>query len=412
LDETVRLKVIVRAGGMNDPSGKEGLAHFLEHMVDEQIAMGDLGREFMRKGGHLDFTTNSRYTAFEFSIRKGPGNRRLLHSLASTAIFRPSFDQKAIDREKRIILNEKDFRSDERSAWDDVRICKTAYGEDAYQDNLGMAESIKSITADDLADFHGRYYSPANVLVSTADSSPFHEIFSDLKETWGSVPYSSPPSLPRSGVVYKGGFQHDDPDGQRHQLTNFHVAFSVPKHEGDAGKELIENVLLQYLNLSMEHEFRENGQNLYVFQAYRIPYRNQKMLAIQISSDPDRAGEILPGLSRIIADVAEGRVDRDRFATAVEAVRTTEAMERDKSRHKWDSFTPWYYHVKKTDYDYLLDRMTAADVSALAKNDMLAHRPTLVTEGDISRVQSYDEFKAMLPKPAEAETPQPDLIPA
>ena len=50
--------------------------------------------------------------------------------------------------------------------------------------------------------------------------------------------------------------------------------------------------------------------------------------------------------------------------------------------------------------------VTPADLSAMARA-MLSRPPTLVTKGDKSHIQSYEDFKAMLP----LETANPEAAP-
>jgi hypothetical protein len=160
---TASLRFVVRAGSANDPGGKEGLAHLLEHAVLQ--AHGPDGLDLLEAaraaGARLNAHTSRSATVFalDASAEVFPVlAERLLRSVTDPALQRVD-----LDRELDVVAREDDLRGEDQTVMDLVEW--TLLRGSAPTTILGSGRSRDRVRREDLASFHRTYYAPANTSV-------------------------------------------------------------------------------------------------------------------------------------------------------------------------------------------------------------------------------------------------------
>lgn len=172
----VDTELIVNVGAIHDPKGKEGLAHFLEHVVVSNT------KEFADKvdeavgfvGGYINAHTTFDRTTYTVNLPKDKLDLalRILAAQFSTIEFKSPERNKSVQKEKGIISSESYMTSS--SSYNHVfqRINEILYGKHSplTTNLIGNIESIKSIGPSDLESFYKKYYVPNNAtLVISGD---------------------------------------------------------------------------------------------------------------------------------------------------------------------------------------------------------------------------------------------------
>ena len=105
----VKVSFVVHSGAKDDPIGKEGLAHFVEHMVSKNLA-GYSQREakefFDNCGGYVEFGETSNFaTIYRFCVPLDKNN--LANALKIFGRLLITCDiKKHLDEERAVIVNE------------------------------------------------------------------------------------------------------------------------------------------------------------------------------------------------------------------------------------------------------------------------------------------------------------------
>ena len=214
-------------GGVDEPDGQTGVAHFLEHLafkgtkeigttnyaaekrvlnrLDRVFAQmktaqnkGDtekltqLSQEFTRLqalannfveqneygkivdtagGVGLNAATSADYTSYFYSF---PANKlELWMSLESERFLEPVFRE--FYKEKQVILEERRLRTDNSPLGKTIeQFLGTAFDEHPYQrPTIGYTEDIANITRENVRDFFNKYYTPNNLtMVIAGDVNP------------------------------------------------------------------------------------------------------------------------------------------------------------------------------------------------------------------------------------------------
>ena len=178
---------VVHAGSDMDPVGQEGIAHFLEHVVNRHagIPHNELEALIERTGGHARYGSTgfeaTRYKCFvpihaaeEIVGRFGNMllGEQLRHGVEiERAVIIREFDDTysfAMDREMRM--------SRQRQLFPDTALSRMACP-------LGTREALTKISLGDLQENRDRYYVPANISIVTAGGMFAHEVVEMLQKT-------------------------------------------------------------------------------------------------------------------------------------------------------------------------------------------------------------------------------------
>ncbi len=157
----VHLLITFIAGSRFDPEGKEGLAHFMEHMLlagTKTYPTKDIMAGFIEDlGGSIGASTSSDKLDINVSLGD-PHDTESAIRLVSDVLLNALFDEKTIEKERGAILRELESKKSNPSKML-VEISrplvyqKTVVG----KSNLGTAESIGSITKEDMLGFYHKF---------------------------------------------------------------------------------------------------------------------------------------------------------------------------------------------------------------------------------------------------------------
>ncbi|HCV16350.1 MAG TPA: hypothetical protein DF637_08460 [Rikenellaceae bacterium] len=165
----------IKAGTRDEKPGQNGIAHLTEHMLFKGTTSRGARRinNFLESlGGELNAYTTKEETVIHATVLKEDIAKAV--ELLSDLAFNSLFPEKELKKEKEIVLDEISSYKDTPSEqiFDDFD--EYIFGEHPLaMPILGKPKSLKSISAQDIKDFTGNYYRPANMSFSiVADIQP------------------------------------------------------------------------------------------------------------------------------------------------------------------------------------------------------------------------------------------------
>ncbi len=166
---TVTARMVVPAGMLNEPRGLRGISHLLEHMI-YRGAQNSAAQNFLAllndEGGIHNGTTSLERTEYYFNVPSDSFNKAL--SFFLEMISHPELDETHVSLEKKIINVENVLRADPGNTF-------FLYINELTEHQLD--DSIKSITREDLIQYHQQYYNPKQMtLIVTGNFKP-NELF-------------------------------------------------------------------------------------------------------------------------------------------------------------------------------------------------------------------------------------------
>jgi predicted Zn-dependent peptidase len=162
------IKVTVEVGSQNETKENNGITHFLEHMI-WQGTKNKTAEEIRLDIREINANFNA-FTCFKRTNHFVSGPRRHYEKMLKTlldVIQNPLFDDKEIERERNVILDEYKRESD-----DPNQILVGAIYNSMFKDHslgrpiIGTEENIKKFTKEQLIEYYTKYYVANNMLIS------------------------------------------------------------------------------------------------------------------------------------------------------------------------------------------------------------------------------------------------------
>lgn len=180
-----------RAGTRDEAPGHGGTAHFLEHMMfkgSPGFGPGEVDRRTQLLGGGNNAFTSHDATAYYFELAADRWRAAL--EMEADRMADLTLDAAEVERERRVILEEIAMYEDD--PWDSLsqRVEAALHAPHPYsRPVLGTPDELRATGAEELREFHRRFYAPANaVLVVAGDLGEPEAVLGAVEETFGAVP--------------------------------------------------------------------------------------------------------------------------------------------------------------------------------------------------------------------------------
>lgn len=288
--------LVVKAGGADDPQGKTGLAHYLEHLMftgTKDTPEGEYSRAIARVGGESNAFTGRDYTLYYATVARE--HLPMVMAMEADRFQNLTLDAARVAREIQVITEERNQRVDNKAAaqlleqLDAITFLNHPY----RQPIIGWAEDIATLTPDDARKFFASYYRASNMMLIVAGDVTAREVRRYAQQYYSTLP---------AGVAVARTWPKEPPL----RLTRHAVM-----EDAKARQPL---VIRQYVAPSVNEGARENATPLAVFTQYlgggssSLLYdqlvRGQKLAsAVSADYDPTVMG---PGLLRVHAIPAPG----------------------------------------------------------------------------------------------------------
>lgn len=183
-------QVWYRAGSMNEPLGKSGLSHLLEHMMfkgTEQHGPSELSMIIQRNGGTDNAYTTKDHTAY-FELM--PSDKISLPiGLEADRMKNLALDDREVMAERSVVMEERRLRYEDdpqNALYEEV--VAAAFKAHPYQRPvIGWMSDLKSIEKNDLQQYYKQHYAPNNAFVIVVGDVSTEEILKTIDETYGDL---------------------------------------------------------------------------------------------------------------------------------------------------------------------------------------------------------------------------------
>ena len=164
----------IKAGSIFEKTGEEGLAHFLEHMIfkgGNDLKEGDFDRKIEALGGSSNAATGLDDVHFHVLIPPEAVEKAL--GLLINLVLTPTFDPKAFEIEKEVVLEEISQHNDVPEEQIFQELLKMCWGNHPYGKSiLGQKSTLEKINPKKMRLFHERLYKGENCVISIAGKIP------------------------------------------------------------------------------------------------------------------------------------------------------------------------------------------------------------------------------------------------
>jgi len=280
--------ILVKAGTRDEPEGKEGLAHFIEHTLFK----GTKKRRAIQilncldaVGGELNAYTTKEVTCIHASFTQNYLDRAA--DLISDIVLHSVFPAAEIKKEKEVVAEEIRMYLDTPSeqVFDDFET-GVFRGHALGRNILGTEKSLSGLTRDDLSDFIRSYYHAPNMVFCTCGAFTPAQA-EELAQKWFG-------KLSSRGVKHlRKPFRNYHP-AQALQPRDTHQAHNVTgapayglKHPRRTALSLLVNLLGgPAMNSRLSLSIREKHGLAYAVEAGYTPYSDNGLFHVYFGTDP------------------------------------------------------------------------------------------------------------------------------
>ncbi len=182
-----------KVGAADEPRGKSGIAHFLEHLMfkgTQKLAPGEFSRIIARNGGQDNAFTSQDITAY--FQRVATDRLPLVMEMEADRMANLTLDEKEVETELQVILEERRSRVDnDPGSILSEQMTAVLYLAHPYRiPIIGWEHEIRGLTREDAVEFYNRHYAPNNaILVVVGDVEPA-QVIALAQKTYGQIPAS------------------------------------------------------------------------------------------------------------------------------------------------------------------------------------------------------------------------------
>ncbi len=179
----------VKTGSADEKKGEEGISHFIEHLVfkgTKDFKVGEIAQTIEGSGGQLNAYTTFDQTVYHVTISKNYYDKAL-HAISEMAGF-PEFDEKEIDNEREVVIEEIKRSEDSPSSQASQLLFKTSFKKHPYGiPIIGYEKIIKNVKRKTLVNYYSKRYVPQNMTLVVSGDFDSAEMRSKIKDYFGKI---------------------------------------------------------------------------------------------------------------------------------------------------------------------------------------------------------------------------------
>ncbi len=184
-----------RVGSADDPPGKSGVAHFLEHLLfkgTSNTPPGEFSAAISAIGGQENAFTSHDYTAYFQKI--SPDALGQMMAYEADRMRNVVLSDEVVDPERQVILEERSGRVDNNPSSILSEFTQAAlYVHHPYGiPVIGWEHEIRELSRDDILAFYDKWYQPWNAIVVVAGDVVPEDVLELARGTYGDVEVTSP----------------------------------------------------------------------------------------------------------------------------------------------------------------------------------------------------------------------------
>ena len=173
------LGFFVRAGSATEPASRQGLSHFLEHLLFKRTRRrtnAAIAREIDRLGGDVDAFTTREYTGFYCRTLDTRFDEAL--DLLGDVVLSPAFKAADVEVERGVILEEIGEANDNPEDLAHENFVRAFWkGHPLGAPILGTEKTIRAIRLDDIYRYYRARYVPGELVVAVAGHVDENAVF-------------------------------------------------------------------------------------------------------------------------------------------------------------------------------------------------------------------------------------------
>ena len=302
--------ILINAGSRDENSQKDGLAHFIEHLLFKQTLKRNTTQILNRLelvGADLNAYTTKEYTCVHASFLNPHLERAL--DLFEDIVFHSVFPEVEMLKEKEVILDEiASYQDQPDEAINDDFEDLIFEGHPLGRNILGTPTTVKSFVKKDITDFHEANYRTDEIIIGICGNYQFKKIIRIIEKLFSKIPAN----LPARTRVPIGAYSAKQlvfkkPINQSHCVIGKR-SYSI-HHPYKTGFLLLNN-LLGGIGMSsrLNLEIREKQGIAYTIESNYTPLTDTGIFSIYFGTDTEKTEKAFQLLEKELRKLREQKL--------------------------------------------------------------------------------------------------------
>ena len=340
-----------RVGAADEPPGKSGIAHFLEHLLfkgTEKIEPGEFSKIIARNGGQDNAFTSQDATAYFQRVAKD--RLPLVMEMEADRMVNLRLNEEDVVTERKVVLEERRSRveNDPSSILNEQMLASLYVAHPYGLPVIGWEHEIRQLNLADAVAFYKKFYAPKNAIVVIAGDVEAADVKKLAAKTYGMVKSDSDafkrnrPKEPAPRIARR--LEMVDPRAGQATVQRFYLAPSYITAEGRDAEAL--DLLMKIMaSGTTSRLYREIVVNQKIASAVGGWYSGSgldsgRLGLYGVSSGAVAIGDIEKAIDAVVAEVKKNGVtqeelDRARNAYLAEYIYGSDSQSRLARRYGW-----------------------------------------------------------------------------
>jgi predicted Zn-dependent peptidase len=318
----VAIGVWIKVGSLYEEEMESGMSHFIEHMLFKGTENRS-GREITHRMDGIGAELNA-YTSKECTVvyaKVLDEHIEIALDILSDMVFHAAFDEKEIEKEKSVILDElKMYEDSPEDRIYDLLSEKIFGGHALARPILGLEPSMMAFDREGLVDFYHRFYHPDNMVIAVTGSFE-EEGIADLVDRYFEKKIErayTPPEVSPPG--FEWGMVH-----QQRDLEQVHVSLGFEGVPFDAPEVyalvVLDNILGGNASSRLFQRLREDEALTYTIYSQPSFYHEIGIYSLYFSVVPDKLTIATDALVQVLREIASGDFNEEEIHRAKEQLK-------------------------------------------------------------------------------------------
>lgn len=321
--EAVTVMVLVSAGSDYETKEINGLSHFLEHMCFQGTTRrpntGDISRELDSLGAQSNAFTGEEYTGYYAKAHKKHVSR--LIDLVSDIYLNPILEEKAMEREKGVVIEEMKMYEDLPHIKSGEVFEDLLYGDQpAGWSIIGKEEIVRGLTSTQIKDYQKKHYVASGTIVVVSGAIDEKKVVKEITERFAQISKSKKHKKvqtkeSQSAPAIKIFKKNTD---QAHVALGFRT-FSI-KNKDNVKIKVLEAILGHGMSSRLFKRLRDEMGICYYVRSGNSPYLDRGYFSVTSGLSKGRVEEGLKAILEEVVRLQKELVSKEELEKAKEVL--------------------------------------------------------------------------------------------
>ncbi|WP_199269702.1 M16 family metallopeptidase [Mucilaginibacter lacusdianchii] len=286
---------VINAGARDEQPQKDGLAHFIEHLLFKQTERRNTSQILNRLelvGADLNAYTTKEYTCIHASLLKQHLERTL--DLFEDIIFHSTFPEEELTKERSVILDEiASYQDQPEEAIQDDFEGILFKGHPLGNNILGTEESVNQLSRTDINQFLADTYNTHQMVFAVIGDYDFNKLIKLVEKYLGAIPANtSAKNRQQPGKLISEYTVIEKPISQVHCVLG---SLAYPSSHKYKNGLLLLNNLLGGMGMSsrLNLEIREKHGIAYTIESGYTPLTDTGIFSVYFGTDAEKSDKAL-----------------------------------------------------------------------------------------------------------------------